>query len=116
MWIPLKLHGKDAFRASLEEKHKLTLYFHQEVQKLGFEVGPTPQLSVCIYRYIDSDQDLNAANELLWQEIVSDQRLFVSTTTIDGNFWLRLAVLSFRTHIEHIDLLLDILSEKTKSI
>ena len=116
MWIPLKLHGTDAFRACLEEKHKLTLYFHREVQKLGFEVGPLPQLSVCIYRYVDTDQDLNTTNETLWRRIVSDQRLFVSTTTIDGDFWLRLAVLSFRTHIEHIDLLLKLLSEKTRSI
>ena len=116
MWIPLKLHGTDAFRACLEEKHKLTLYFHREVQKLGFEVGPLPQLSVCIYRYVDTDQDLNTTNETLWRRIVTDQCLFVSTTTIDGDFWLRLAVLSFRTHLEHIDLLLKLLSEKTRSI
>jgi len=116
MWIPLKLHGIEAFRASLEEKHMLTLYFHQEVQKLGFEVGPLPQLSVCIYRYTNTDQDLNTANETLWRLIVADQRLFVSTTTIDGHFWLRLAVLSFRTHIEHVELLLEILAEKTKFI
>ena len=114
MWIPLKLHGKDAFRASLEEKHKLTLYFYREVQNLGFDVGPTPQLSVCIYRYVSSERDLNEVNERLWKEIVADQRLFVSTTTIDGSFWLRLAILSFRTHLSHVELFLKILKEKVQ--
>ncbi len=114
MWIPLKLHGIQAFEAALEEKHKLTIYFHQEVQKLGFEVGPSPQLSVCIYRFIKTDQDLNQANEKLWKLILEDQRLFVSTTTIEGVFWLRLAVLSFRTHLSHIDLFLQILKDKTR--
>jgi glutamate/tyrosine decarboxylase-like PLP-dependent enzyme len=114
MWIPLKLHGKDAFRASLEEKHKLTLYFYREVQNLGFDVGPTPQLSVCIYRYVSSERDLNEVNERLWKEIVADLRLFVSTTTIDGSFWLRLAILSFRTHLSHVELFLKILKEKVQ--
>jgi hypothetical protein len=30
---------------------------------------------------------------------------------IDGQVWLRLAVLCFRTHLEHIDMLLQMLAE-----
>ena len=43
--------------------------------------------------------------------LLEDGKLFMSTTTLDGIFWLRIAILSFRTHIDHIKLLLGTLSE-----
>lgn len=114
MWLPLQLHGVSAFRASLEEKYLLTQYFYEEVQKIGFEVGPTPQLSVSIYRFIPSVGDANAYNEKLVKDINADGRLFVSSTTIEGVFWIRIAILSFRTHIHHIDTYLSILKDLTQ--
>ncbi|MCH8021637.1 hypothetical protein IH785_17535, partial [candidate division KSB1 bacterium] len=38
----------------------------------------------------------------------------ISSTIIDGNITLRLAVLAFRTHLNTIDLTLAILKEKVK--
>ncbi len=103
MWLPLKLLGIDRFKASLKEKLYLTRYFYHKVQKLGFEVGPYPDLSVMIYRYTDTDKNLNEFNKLLIREIHKDGDVFLSSTTLDGTFWLRLAVSNFRTHKETID-------------
>jgi glutamate/tyrosine decarboxylase-like PLP-dependent enzyme len=114
MWLPLMLHGVEPFRACLEEKLLLTRYFYDEVQKLGFEVGPEPELSVATYRYVPKSGDANAFNEALIQEIHRDGRAFVSSTMLDGTFVLRLAVLTFRTHLEAIDRFLEILAEKVK--
>src|SRR5699024_6933639 len=52
MWLPLQLHGTDAFSAALEEKLMLVRYFHQEIRKAGFKTGPDPQLSVTIFRFV----------------------------------------------------------------
>jgi len=52
MWLSLQLLGIAPFRAALEEKVLLSRYFYQEIQKIGFEVGPYPELSVVIFRYI----------------------------------------------------------------
>ncbi len=112
MWLPLHLHGLSPFRAGLEEKHLLCKYFFEEVQKLGFEVGPYPQLSVAIYRYIPPQSDPNAFNEALVKEIQKDGRIFISSTTIDGTYWIRIAIVSFRTHLVTIDRYLAILKEK----
>ncbi len=49
-------------------------------------------------------------------EIHRDGRVFVSSTMLNGKFVLRLAALTFRTHKETIDLLLDILREKVESL
>jgi glutamate/tyrosine decarboxylase-like PLP-dependent enzyme len=115
LWLPLKIHGLKAFRDCLEEKILLTNYFYQELQKInGFEVGPEPELSVCIYRYRPSSGDINEFNRSLVKEMHKDGRVFISSTTINGEVFLRLAVLSFRTHLREIDLALSTLKEKIR--
>ena len=114
MWLPLQLHGVGAFRAALQEKHLLALYFYEEVQKLGFKVGPVPQLSVCMYRYDSGnlDQD-NQKNMDLSVRIRENTRFFISTTTINEVVWLRVAIVNFRTHISHMNEYLSILKKES---
>ncbi|MEP7195302.1 MAG: aminotransferase class I/II-fold pyridoxal phosphate-dependent enzyme [Saprospiraceae bacterium] len=109
LWLPLKKYGLSPFKALLDEKILLCRYFYQEVQNLGFVVGPYPELSVCIYRYVPDSGDANSFNADLVAEALEIGRIFISSTTIDGVYWIRLAVLSFRTHLREIDLLLNIL-------
>ena len=114
LWLPLKLHGVAPFRACLEEKLLLTRYFYEEVQRLGFEVGPEPELSVATYRWVPESGDANAFNQALTDELHSDGRIFISTTMLDDTFVLRLAVLTFRTHLDEIDFALEVLKEKVE--
>jgi len=79
LWLPLQLLGTKPFVVSLEEKIYLCRYFYDEIQKYGFEVGPYPDLSVCIYRYTETDMDLNDFNLQLVKEIHKDGRVFLST-------------------------------------
>lgn len=117
LWLPLKLVGIAPFRAAIEEKLLLARYFYEEIQKInGFEVGQYPDLSVVTYRYIPQRGDPNEFNERLVKAVQEDGRVFISSTMLDGKFTLRLAVLSFRTHLQTIDLTLHILKEKVKMI
>lgn len=111
IWLPLQLLGTSPFRAALEEKVLLCRYFYEEIQKLGFEVGPYPELSIMIYRYVPATGDTDTFNERLVQYVQQDGRIFVSSTQIEGAYWIRLAVLSFRTHKEEMDLALKVLRE-----
>jgi glutamate/tyrosine decarboxylase-like PLP-dependent enzyme len=117
LWLPLKLFGVAPFRAALAEKMALARYFYHKIQELeGFEVGPYPDLSVVTYRYVPRRGDANEFNRRLIQEVVQVGRIFISSTQLDDNFVLRLAVLNFRTHLETIDLTLEILAEKAKRL
>ncbi len=109
MWLPLKLHGLKPFRACLQEKLLLAKYFYVEIQKLGFETGPTPELSVVTYRYVPAKGNANAFNKKLLRAVQEDGRVFISSTLLEGKFILRFACLSFRTHRSTVDRLLDIL-------
>jgi len=114
LWLPLKLHGTKPFIACLEEKLLLTKYFYQEIQKLGFEVECEPELSVVTYRYIPKKGDPDLFNKKLVEEVQKEGKVFITSTMLNGKFTLRLAILSFRTHLKTIDLTLKILKEKAK--
>lgn len=117
LWLPLKLFGLKPFRAALEEKLLLTRYFYKEMNQLsGFETGPEPELSVAMFRYLPDDKDANVFNEQLIRAIQMDGRIFLSSTTIYGVYWIRVAIVIFRTHLEQIDLLLSIIKEKVREL
>jgi aromatic-L-amino-acid decarboxylase len=117
LWLALKITGVAPFRAALEEKLLLARHFHEGLQGLdGFVAGPPPDLSVATFRYVPARGDANAFNERLIQGIQEDGRIFLSSTRINGQVTLRLAVLGFRTHLETIDLALEILQKKAREI
>lgn len=112
MWLPLRLFGVAAFRAALDEKILLARYFHQSLaEREGFEVGPEPDLSVVLFRYCPKQGDADEFNRALVQAVQEDGRVFLSSTTVNQQVYLRLAVLSFRTHLSTIDRCLQVLEE-----
>ena len=111
MWMPLMLHGISPFIAALEEKYLLCRYFYDKIQELHFEVGPIPDLSVAIYRFVPAERDSNDFNLELLEKIKRDGRIFVSSTILNDQVWLRIAILNFRTHLDLVDLYLKILTK-----
>lgn len=119
MWLPLILLGTRPFSAALEEKLLLARYFHREVQRLGFEVGPSPELSIVTFRWAPPDLgpgEANAFNQRLVDGVRRDGRVFLSSTMLDGRFTLRLVALAFRTHQRTIDLALRVLQEQLVAV
>ncbi|RLD49390.1 MAG: hypothetical protein DRI94_11280 [Bacteroidetes bacterium] len=98
----------------MEEKLLLTRYFYEEIQKIGFEIGPFPDLSVMIYRYVPDNRDANDFNLQLVEDVKKDGKVFISSTRINGDVWLRLAVLSFRTHKSTIDYTITVLKKSVE--
>ena len=111
MWLPLQLLGTKPFKAALKEKILLAQYFYHKIQNLGFQTGPFPELSVLIFRYLPEEGEANYFNATLIEAVKEDGRVFLSSTTINGVFWIRLAVLSFRTHLQTIDTCLEVLQK-----
>jgi len=118
LWIPLKLHGIEPFKASLEEKILLTEYFRNILSENGFILGPQPDLSVSYFWYPSKKIDQNAFNEKLLEFIHKDGRVFLSSTVLNNQFVIRIAILSFRTKKETIDKAMIMINEclaKTQS-
>jgi glutamate/tyrosine decarboxylase-like PLP-dependent enzyme len=104
LWLPLQIAGVAAFRAAQEEKLALARYLHARLQQLDkIDAGPAPQLSVVAFRYLPEHGDADDFNERLLRHIQEEGRVMLSGTRVNGRATLRCAILSFRTHIEHVD-------------
>jgi aromatic-L-amino-acid/L-tryptophan decarboxylase len=107
MWLPLQLHGVDAFRSALEEKLDLARYVYEELRDTtSLEVPWEPELSVVAFRLPGEDDDRNAA---LLERINESGRVFLSSTRIRGRYWIRVCVVSHRTHRDRIEEAIDII-------
>lgn len=114
MWLPLKLYGVQAFKDCLREKLLLTTYFAKKIIDLGFELVCQPELSVVAYRYVPQQGNANEFNKKLMAAIHADGQIFISSTSVDNKYVLRFACLSFRTHLSHVDKLLQMLDNHLK--
>jgi glutamate/tyrosine decarboxylase-like PLP-dependent enzyme len=110
LWLPLQLAGVAAFRAAQQEKLALAHYFYSRLSQLPhFDAGPPPDLSVIAFRYVPEKGDADTASERLLQHLQQEGRVMLSGTRIDGRFYIRCAILSFRTHAEHVDEVIEAL-------
>ncbi|MGB1217089.1 MAG: L-2,4-diaminobutyrate decarboxylase, partial [Saprospiraceae bacterium] len=111
LWLPLQMYGIKPFIACLEEKILLTEYFRKRLLKIGFDLGPIPDLSVSYFWYPSEDIDQNEFNQKLLELIHKDGRVFLSSTNLNGKFVIRMAILSFRTKKKTIDKAMDMIEE-----
>ena len=110
LWLPLQIAGIAAFRAAQAEKLALARYFHACLSELdGWDPGPPPDLSVVAFRYIPKSGDPDSFNERLLKHLQQEGRVMLSGTRIDGTYYIRCAILCFRTHLEHVDDCVDAL-------
>jgi len=113
LWLSLKLIGLKAFRAALEEKLLLAQYFYDQIRREPrVEIGPSPDLSIVIFRFVPPKGDANQFNAQLLHELQKEGRIFMTSTEIEGKFWIRAAILCATTHREHIDQALAALKAK----
>jgi len=112
VWLPFKLHGARAFRDALDEKLDLAHYAADAIRGMPhIEMIAEPELSLLAFRYkpasITSEAELEATNKLLLAAVNDEQRVFLTAATVRGRFFIRICVLSFRTHRDRIDACLE---------
>ena len=111
IWLPLKMHGVEVFRQALDEKLDLAEWARQELETIdGIEIVAEPQLSILAFRLVRPDLDLDELNRLnqdLRDRINAKQHVFLTPTTLDGRYVIRICVLSFRTHLDRMQQCLE---------
>jgi aromatic-L-amino-acid/L-tryptophan decarboxylase len=113
LWLPLKLHGLDAFRAALDEKLDLA---EDAQRRLAADPRVStwgePDLTVVPFR-ADGDDDVQ---DRLLAAVHADGSVRLSSTRIDGQVAVRLAILSHRTSRATVEGALDLVDEALGTI
>ncbi len=115
VWATLRAYGRSGYRAIVE--HHLDLARH-----LATRVDATPDLerlaevplNIVCFRFAPPghpESELDDLNERLAAEIVRDGRVFLGGTRYDGRAALRPAITNWRTRVEDIDLLVEVVRE-----
>ncbi len=106
VWLPFKMHGAGPFRANLDEKLDLTRWAADQLRGIpGIEIVAEPQLSVVAFRLVRpglGPEELNALNRVFLDRINARKRVYLTATTLRGNFVVRICVVSFRTHMDRM--------------
>ncbi|MEO8361459.1 MAG: aminotransferase class V-fold PLP-dependent enzyme [Vicinamibacteria bacterium] len=103
LWLPLMLHGLDAFSDAIEEKLMLTRWAYDRLKADGrFKIIDEPQLTVIAFRLKGEGPESDEATEELHRRVNARERVFLSSTRLDGRYIIRLCILSFRTHMDRV--------------
>jgi aromatic-L-amino-acid decarboxylase len=112
VWLPLKLHGAAAFRRALDEKLDLAAWVTRELHGLApaIEVVADPQLSTVAFRLgrpATDPEALNRLNRAFLERINARNRVHLTGTMLGDRFVLRICVVSFRTHMDRMEMCLE---------
>src|SRR5439155_20240517 len=107
----------EAFRAALDEKLHLTSVLYEALSKeTGFDVPWEPELTVVPFRYLPKAGDIDVFNQRLLERINASNRIFLSSTRLNGDFWLRACIVSHRTHRDRVDEAIEIITGAARGL
>jgi aromatic-L-amino-acid/L-tryptophan decarboxylase len=104
IWLPLQLHGVQAFADALDEKLDLTRHAYTRLTAMDdVELPWDPPLTVVAFHLPDGQRVLERVN--------LSRRVFLSSTSIAGRFTLRVCIVSHRTHKDRVDEAIDLIDD-----
>lgn len=109
LWLPLHLHGIDAFVAALDEKLDLAAFVHRELTGIpSLSLPWEPELSLVAFRPRGAGaQEVHA----LLDRINSSGRVWLSSAPVNGETYARVCILSHRSHPERVRECVEIIRE-----
>jgi aromatic-L-amino-acid decarboxylase len=120
VWLSVKLFGAAAFREAIAEKRRLALDAWRRVAAIpGIVIDAEPDLSLFAFHptwpgATQSEED--AATRWLLERTTARGRAMVTGCTAHGRVLARVCVLSFRTHQEHVDALVEDLEASVEEV
>jgi glutamate/tyrosine decarboxylase-like PLP-dependent enzyme len=104
VWLTLQYYGSRRIAEAISEDISLAEYLGELVSNADdFELLAPVELSICCFRYISSETDLDKLNERIMERVQKGGRAYLSNATVNGHFALRACITNFRTTKNDID-------------
>jgi aromatic-L-amino-acid decarboxylase len=115
LWLALRVHGADRFRAWIESTLAHAALLADEVRRhSSFTLLHEPMLSTVCFRHVVPGMDdagLDAHNDRLARAVRADGRVFLASAVVDGRTCLRACFVNFRTTPDAVRTVLVVVDE-----
>ncbi len=121
VWMALRHHGLAGYRKSIERDIALAEGLAASIRASDdFELFEPISLSIVCFRYsppnVQQDQHaLDSLNKAILQKVQLGGRVFLSSTVIDGKFWLRACIINPRAGADDVQTVIAVVREAARS-
>lgn len=119
VWATLRAYGRAGHRAMVERHLDLAQHLAARVEaEPSLELLAEVPLNIVCFRVAPegtTEDDRNALNARLGEQVLADGRVFVGTTTYGGKTAFRPAIVNWRTTEREVDLLVDVILELARA-
>jgi len=121
VWMALRYHGIAGYRASIERDIALADTLAASLRAApDFELFEPRSLSIVCFRHLGNRSDdlpnIDTLNRTLLERVQLGGRAFLSSTVINGRFWLRACLVNPRSSESDVLSLLEVLREAAAGI
>jgi len=113
VWMSLQHHGVSGYREAIDRELDLAQALADALRSSDdFEVCEPQSLGIVCFRFVpaslrDRNDELNALNTALLERLQLGGRAFLSSTQMNGVFWLRACILNPQTTRTDVRALID---------
>jgi glutamate/tyrosine decarboxylase-like PLP-dependent enzyme len=114
VWMALQHHGLGGYRRAIERDITLAEHLAGLVRRDDeFDLFEPQSLSIVCFRYVpralrQGPEALDSLNRMLLERVQLGGKAFLSSTVMNGTFWLRACMVNPRTSVGDMDALIEI--------
>ena len=120
VWMSFKRYGADQIGEWIDNNVRQAKHLYSLVEKHpDFEAACAPPLSAICIRYRGGGLDEAQSRELhgeVAKRVEESGKFWLSTTELKGKMYFRISPVNFRTRMEHMDQLLQLLEQECSSV
>jgi glutamate/tyrosine decarboxylase-like PLP-dependent enzyme len=116
VWMSLQRYGTRAVGSWVEANVEQARRLHDRaVAHADFEPATTPRMSAVCLRFVSgtmSEEERADLHDRVARRVEESGRFWISTTVLKGRTWFRVNPVNFRTRLEDMDALFDLLARE----
>ncbi len=109
-WAVINYYGREALGKYVESRYDLATRFAGAIRReKGMELAVTPESNIVCFRYAPEGipaEKLNDLNRMIRKELVHSGEFYIVQTELDGNIWMRTALMNAMTDENDLERLL----------
>lgn len=118
VWMSFKAYGMDKLKRMIQKDIDLTQYLVELINDSeDFRLCASSDLAIACFQYtggLSDNEEIVRLNKKMISAIEEDSRVFITGTTLEGEFMLRACVINHRKNKRSIDYLVKVIREVGK--